>query len=589
MFHGSVLIATIVIGLVLAFVLGAIANRLRVSPIVGYLLAGVAVGPYTPGFVADQDFAGDLAEIGVILLMFGVGLHFSLKELLSVRNLAVPGALLQIVGAAGMGMGLGWALGWTPGAGLVLGLALSVASTIVLTRALQERRLLETRWGHISVGWLIVEDLVMVLVLVLLPPLAGVLKGAAATGPSGSELGLAILVTVGKIAAFIALMLVVGRRAIPWLLHHIAHTGSRELFRLAVLAVALGVAYVAALLFGASIALGAFIAGMVMSESNLSQQAAEELLPLRDAFAVLFFVSVGMLFDPAIVIEHPAPLAAALAIVLVGRPAIAYGIVKTFRHTEATALNIGTSRAQIGEFSFILAGLGVAYGILPPFGRDIVLAVAMVTILVNPLSFPAAERIRAWRERRAGAAGPSAPAPPPAPEDVAPPLPQSVLEGHIILVGYGRVGRLVGEACVARAIPHLVIEEKEELLAMLAADGVETLPAAGATAAELLAAANVGAARTLFVAIPNSFEAGQYVEQARAANPSLLIVARAHHDDEVTYLAKLGADDTIMGEREIARAMIARALDPPSDVGDGDAGQRGEAGAHVGRDDVGVG
>ncbi len=559
MFHGSPLISTIVIGIVLAFVLGAVANRLRVSPLVGYLLAGVAVGPHTPGFVADLEFATELAEIGVILLMFGVGLHLSLKDLLAVRNIAIVGALLQIAAATLMGMGLAWTLGWPPGAGLVLGLALSVASTIVLTRALQERRLLETRWGHISVGWLVVEDLVMVLVLVLLPPLAGVLNGTEALGDGYGEIGIIVALTVGKVTAFIVLMLVIGRRAIPWLLHQMAHSGSRELFRLGVLAVALGVAYVAALLFDASIALGAFIAGLVMSESTLSQQAAEESLPLRDAFAVLFFVSVGMLFDPAIVLDRPGPLAGALAIVLIARPAAAFALVRAFRYPASTAVNIAASRSQIGEFSFILVGLGVALEILPPFGRDIVLAVAMISILLNPLTFVAVERARPWLERHT-VATPLPGTPPPEPEDVPAPLPQSELAGHVVIVGYGRVGGLVGAACRERAVAHVVIEEKEELLTSLALDGQDTIAARGATTEKLLAAANIGAARTLFVAIPNSFEAGQYVDQARRANPSLLVIARAHHDDEVDYLTRLGADATIMGEREIAEAMIARAF-----------------------------
>src|SRR5512138_2070306 len=322
------LIATIALGLVLAFVLGAVAQKLRISPLVGYLVAGVAVGPHTPGFVADQSLAGELAEIGVILLMFGVGLHFSLKDLLSVRFIAIPGAVGQMAVATLLGVGLAMALGWPLGAGIVFGLALSVASTVVLLRALQERHLIETERGRIAVGWLIVEDLAMVLALVLLPALAGLLRdGPDAAAPNAQQIATTLAITFGKVAAFVALMLVVGRRVIPWLLHYVAHTGSRELFRLAVLAIALGVAFGAAALFDVSFALGAFFAGVVLAESELSHQAANESLPLRDAFAVLFFVSVGMLFDPAMVLREPLPLLAVLFIILIGKSVAAFLIV----------------------------------------------------------------------------------------------------------------------------------------------------------------------------------------------------------------------------------------------------------------------
>src|ERR1700754_1123820 len=336
--HDTPLIATIVAGLGLAFVFGALANRFRIPPLVGYLVAGVLVGPNTPGFVADAGLANELAEIGVILLMFGVGLHFSLKDLLSVRAIAVPGAIVQIGFATLLGVGLAWLLGWSMGAGLVFGLALSVASTVVLLRALQERRLIETERGRIAVGWLIVEDLAMVLALVLLPALAGVLGGAPQADdhasllslPASYGIGGVVGITLAKVVAFVAVMLVVGRRVIPWILNYVAHTGSRELFRLAVLAIALGVAFGAAKLFGVSLALGAFFAGMIMSESELSQRAAEESLPLRDAFAVLFFVSVGMLFDPMTIVNDPLPLLATLAIIVVGKSAAAFLIVRAF-------------------------------------------------------------------------------------------------------------------------------------------------------------------------------------------------------------------------------------------------------------------
>ena len=361
------LIATIVAGIVLAFIFGTIAQRFRISPLVGYLVAGVAVGPFTPGFVADAGLAAELAEIGVILLMFGVGLHFSLDELLAVRKIAIPGAIVQITAATVMGIGLAMALGWSIPAGIVFGLALSVASTVVLLRALEERRLLQTDRGHIAVGWLIVEDLVMVFVLVLLPALAEAYAGGT---PSLQGIASAVVLTLVKASSFVAVMLVIGRRAIPWILHYVAHTGSRELFRLAVLAIALGVAYGAAMLFGVSFALGAFFAGMIMSESELSQSATQEALPLRDAFAVLFFVSVGMLFEPAIVLREPLPLLATLLIIVFGKSIAAYVIVRAFGHSTGTALTISASLAQIGEFSFILASLGVALQLLPDEGRD---------------------------------------------------------------------------------------------------------------------------------------------------------------------------------------------------------------------------
>jgi CPA2 family monovalent cation:H+ antiporter-2 len=353
--HHTPLIATIVGGLVAAFALGALAQRLKLSPLVGYLMAGVLVGPFTPGYVADQGIANELAEIGVILLMFGVGLHFSLKDLLSVRKIAVPGALVQMTVATLLGMGLAAILGWPMISGFVFGLALSVASTVVLLRALQEHRLVQTDRGKIAVGWLIVEDLAMVLALVLLPALAGALKaGEGAVDPMTAwvaPLGFTVL----KVGGFVAFMLIVGRRVVPWLLHYVAHTGSRELFRLAVLAIALGVAFGAASLFGVSFALGAFFAGMILAESELSQRAAEETLPLRDAFAVLFFVSVGMLFNPFVVLENPWTVLAVLGIIIVGKSLAALAIIKAFGRSNTTAVTVAASLAQIGEFSFILA------------------------------------------------------------------------------------------------------------------------------------------------------------------------------------------------------------------------------------------
>ena len=533
----SPLIAVIVIGLGLAFVLGTLAHRLKLPPLVGYLLAGVAVGPFTPGLVVDTHLTLQLADIGVILLMFGVGLHFAPADLLKVKAVVLPGAMLQMALITLLGVGAGLAFGWPWEQGLVFGLCLSVASTVVVMRALQDRRLTETGRGRIAIGWLVVQDLLTVLVLVVLPPLAGTLKGAAV------EPGLllrALGLTFGKLALFAALMLVIGRRVIPALLHYIAHTGSRELFRLAVLSVALGVAFAAAYLFGVSIALGAFFAGMILSGSALSQRAAEESLPLRDAFAVLFFVSVGMLFNPRVIVEEPVALAATFAIVMAGGGA-AYLLLRLFGVKAIGALIIAVSLTQIGEFSFILADLGIGLGVLSERARDLILGASILSILLNPILFAGAARQEVSQKSTAE------------PDLPKPMLEPTLLTGHAVLVGYGRVGRLIADG-VKGVLPLLVIEE--------GAVGVPDVEHIRGNAArqDVLAAANLPGARILFVAIPEAFEAGQIVQQARKANPALPIVARAHFDAEVEHLQAYGATKVIMGEREIAEAMLHFAL-----------------------------
>jgi CPA2 family monovalent cation:H+ antiporter-2 len=548
--HNTPLIATLAIGLGLAFVFGVLAHRLKISPLVGYLLAGVAVGPFTPGIVADQDMANQLAEIGVILLMFAVGLHFSLKDLMAVWRVAVPGSLGRLAGATLMGIGLAWMFGWSLGAGLVFGLALSVASTVVLVRALQERRIADTERGHIAMGWLIVEDLATIIVLVLLPALAPALKGDA--GASAGELGVIILITFAKVGAFIAIMVVGGRRVIPWIMHYAAHTGSRELFRLAVYALALGVAFAASELFGVSFALGAFLAGMVMAESQLSQRAAEEALPLRDAFAVLFFVSVGMLFNPGIVMTAPFGVLAVLAIIVVGKSAVAFAILRAYGQDRGTALSISASLAQIGEFSFILVGLGAALGLLPPQGRDLVLAGAILSILINPVLFGLAER---WRSAQLHPRPQAAPTPLPDPLAMRISVPMTALDDHDVVIGYGRVGSLVTAGLRAVGRPVLVLGDTEDSVTAARAAGVETVQG-NAADSTVLAAANLVAARRLFVTVPEVFEAGQVVQQARAANPALEILARAHSEAGVEHLIRLGADRVIMAEREVAHRML---------------------------------
>ncbi|MGY8524035.1 cation:proton antiporter domain-containing protein [Paracidovorax citrulli] len=394
MHHATPLISTIVGGIVLAFVLGALVTRLKMPPLIGYLCAGVVVGPHTPGYTADQALAPELAELGVILLMFGVGLHFSIRDLMSVRRIAIPGAVAQIGIATLLGMVVAWGFGWSWGQGFVYGLALSVASTVVLLKALQDRDIVETEQGRIAVGWLVVEDLAMVLALVLLPALAGLLMppGGAGTdttvpAASASEIALAVALTLGKVGAFVAVMLVIGRRVIPWMLERIVWTGNRELFRLGVLATALGVAFGAYWMFGVSFALGAFFAGMVLAESEFSHRAAEESLPLRDAFSVLFFVSVGMLFDPMVLLRDPWGVLATVSIIVVGKSLAALFIVRMFGYSNVTGMTIAASLAQIGEFSFILASLGVFLQILPERAQSLILAGALLSIVLNPLLF----------------------------------------------------------------------------------------------------------------------------------------------------------------------------------------------------------
>ncbi|MCW5647518.1 MAG: Kef family K(+) transporter [Sphingopyxis sp.] len=540
--HDTTLIGTIVAGLGVAFLMAALAQRLRISPIAGYLLAGILVGPFTPGFVADTGLAMQLAEIGVILLMFGVGLHFSLKDLLSVRKIAVPGAIAQIAVAWALGIMLGLWLGWSIEGSAVFGLALSVASTVVLLRALQVRDMVETEKGRIAVGWLIVEDLVMVLALVLLPAMFG---DRGDTGGGDGLLQSAAIVLL-KVVGFVAFMFVVARRILPWVLHWVAHTGSRELFRLAVLAIALGVAFGAAVIFDVSFALGAFFAGMILGETQLSRRAAEETLPLRDAFAVLFFVSVGMLFDPNVLVEQPGPVLATVAIIVVGKSLAAFALVRAFGHTNQTALTVSVSLAQIGEFSFILAGLGVGLQVLPETGRDLILAGALLSILVNPILFTlAVKRIRADAAPEPAAAGEAeAPAP---------------CNAGVVLIGYGRVGSHIGGLICGRGEGLTVIEDQKDMAAAARAAGA-TVIVGDATKESVLRQAGLDEASTLLIAIPEGVEAGAIVRRARAINPKLVIVARAHSDEEVDDLVRRGADHVVMAERETAARMAERAM-----------------------------
>lgn len=540
--HHTPLIGTIVAGLVVAFLMGALAHRLKVSPLVGYLMAGVIVGPFTPGYVANTNLANELAEIGVILLMFGVGLHFSFRDLLSVRKIAIPGAIGQIAVATLLGMGLASLFGWNLMAGFVFGLALSVASTVVLLRALEGHKIVQTHRGRIAVGWLIVEDLVMVLALVLLPVLARIMNEASGAGIEAIVQPLAT--TAVKIAGFMALMLLVARKLIPLALHWVVHTGSRELFRLAVLAIALGVAFGAALAFDVSFALGAFFAGMILGETPLSRQATVETLPLRDAFAVLFFVSVGMLFNPMIVVEHPLPLLGTVGIILLGKSLAAYLIVRVFGHDNRTALTVAASLAQIGEFSFILVTLGTRLDVLPSEGRDLIMAGAIISIFLNPFIFS----LIATRHKEDGSAQ-------------AEPIVPRTTKGHIILIGYGRIGSRIAAELQRSDQPFVIIEDQQDIALRATQDGHKVVPG-NALDTRTLEAAGIEQAGRLLIAIPEGFEGGAIVERVNTLNPGLEVIARAHSDAEVAHLEQLGVRDVVTGEREISARMLSLASRP---------------------------
>jgi monovalent cation:H+ antiporter-2, CPA2 family len=560
--HDVPLITTIAAALGLALIMGFVAARLKLPALVGYLIAGIIIGPATPGFVADVELSNQLAEIGVMLLMFGVGLHFSLNDLLAVRRIALPGAIVQIAVATLFGIGVTALWGWSLAAGVVFGLALSVASTVVLLRALEDRGVLESVNGRIAVGWLVVEDLVMVLVLVLLPPLSVWLGGNSAVpaeGTADQSLLTTLVLTLGRVSVFIALMLVVGRRLFPWLLWQIARTGSRELFTLCVIAAAVGIAYGSAELFGVSFALGAFFAGMVMRESPLSYRAAEESLPLRDAFSVLFFVSVGMLFDPNVIINQPLKLLEVLAIIVFGKSLAAFFLVLLFRYPLNTALTVSASLAQIGEFSFILASLGVSLGLLPTEGQSLILAGAIISIALNPLVFRAIDPAQVWIRARSKLAQTLE-----RPDDPLAVLPMTVdlnrLTGQVVLVGYGRVGRRIGEALTANGISFVVAEENREIVEKLRESGV---PAVSGDASEptVLIQAHVHRARMLVIATPDTLDVRRMIEIARTVNPRIETVVRTHSEEEAVLLEKENAGKVFLGEHELAIAMTRYVLE----------------------------
>ena len=557
--HNISLITTIAAGFGIALILGFIAERIKVPALVGYLLAGIIIGPGTPGFVADVGLASQLSEIGVMLLMFGVGLHFSLQDLLAVRRIAVPGAILQMSLATLLGMPFAWWWGWSWGSGLVFGVSLSCASTVVLLKALEARGVLESMNGRIAVGWLVVEDLATVLVLVLLPPLAGVLGGTG--GPAGAAtdgIWTTIGLTLAQVAAFVAIMLVIGRRLLPWVLWQVARTGSREMFTLSVIAIAIGIAYGASELFHVSFALGAFFAGMVMRESEFSHRAAQESLPLRDAFSVLFFVSVGMLFDPAILHAQPVHVLGVVAIIIVGKSAVALALVLAFRYPLNTAMIVSASLAQIGEFSFILAGLGLTLGLLPQEGMSLVLAGALMSIALNPLLFAGIEPLRRWILARSEFARNLEQR-----EDPYAELPMSTerkyLEGQVVLIGYGRVGRRIATALEARGIPYVVAEQNREVVEDLRKKGIAAV-SGDASEPAVLIQAHIANAAMLVIATPDPLNVRQMADIARTLNPEIEIVVRTHSEEESQLLRKDGVGTVFFGEEELAKGMTSHVL-----------------------------
>lgn len=550
MSHTLPLITTIATALGMALLLGFIAARFKLPALVGYLLAGVLIGPFTPGFVADPHIASELAEMGVMLLMFGVGLHFSLRDLLGVKNIALPGAVLQIAVATALGAGIATMWGWNLGGALVFGLALSVASTVVLLRALEARGILESVNGRIAVGWLIIEDLAMVLVLVLLPGLAELLNGK----PNSGELWISLGFTLFKVSAFIAFMLVVGRRVFPIVLWQIARTNSRELFTLCVVAAAVSIAYAAAKLFGVSFALGAFFAGMVMRESEFSHRAAEESLPLREAFAVLFFVSVGMLFDPTVLVKHPLQLLAVVGIIIFGKSIAAAALVLAFRYPLNTALIVSASLAQIGEFSFILAGLGVSLGFLPVEGQSLILAGALISIALNPLLFALIQPLQKWLQSHPALARLLERSGDPLAE-----LPmctdEKYLSGQVVLVGYGCIGSRLGQSMTLHGIPFVVVEQNRELVKSLRARGFAAV-SGNAVVPSVLIQAHIARASMLIITIPDTFSLKRMLRTAKRLNPQIEIVVRTNNEQEAALLNnRKSIGRVFLGEEELAKSM----------------------------------
>jgi CPA2 family monovalent cation:H+ antiporter-2 len=561
--HNITVITTIAAAFIAALCLGFLAEKIKVPALVGYLVAGIVIGPANPGFSVDTDIAAQLSDIGIMLLMFGVGLHFSPSELFSVKRVAVPGALIQMAVTTSMGAGIAWVWGWGLAPSLIFGLCLACASTVVLLKSLEVRGELDSMGGRIAVGWLVVQDLVTVLVLVLLPPFAEIIGGTKATTAAVSTGSTSLWLTVGYtlllVGAFVALMFIVGKRVLPWLLWQVAKTGSRELFTLAVVTTAIGIALGATTFFNVSFALGAFVAGTVMRESEFSHRAAEETLPLRDAFSVLFFVSIGMMVDPSIFLDQPGRILVVMMVVMFVNFASAVAIVIANRYPLSTALSIGASLGQIGEFSIILAGLALALGIIQSEVMNLVLAAVLLSIAFNTLLFKAVEPARRWVLSRSAVARRLDQR-----QDPTAALPMSTdrkyLEGQLVLVGYGRVGKRIGQALVERSIPYVIIEQSRERVEALREEGFAAVSGNAGDPAVLIQS-HIAKAAMLVIATPDTVHVRKMVETARLLNPGIEIIVRTHSEDESELFAADGFGKIFFGEEELAKGMVRHIFD----------------------------
>lgn len=558
--HDVGLIAILAAGFGLALVMGFAVTFLKMPPLVGYLLAGVLIGPATPGFVADASLSMQLAEIGVMLLMFGVGLHFSINDLLAVKKIAIPGALFQMLVATALGFVVATYWGWPLLGSIIFGLSLSVASTVVLLRALEAKGLLETSNGRIAVGWLVVEDLVMVLALVLLPVLGGLFQNEVnqSSATNMNELLQVIGITLAKVAAFIILMLVVGKRLLPKILWMVAKNGSRELFTLAVIASAIGIAFLAAKIFDVSFALGAFFAGMMLGESKLSQRAADESLPLRDAFAVLFFVSVGMLFNPEILWQEPLKLLIIVFIIMFGKTLAAMALVLLFRYPLNTAVTVGISLAQIGEFSFILAGMGLSMSLISNDAHSLILAGAIISIALNSFLFDSISPLMEWARKRSALARKL--------DQRIDPLAllpantqQSLLKGQVVVVGHGRVGKSIVTQLKEQKIPCVVAEKDRSIVEELRKDGTAAV-SGDASDPFVLIQAHIANAAILVIASQDSLDISKMIETARTLNPKIIIFIRARSSEEIQLYDKEGWGKSFTPETELANRFYVEIL-----------------------------
>jgi monovalent cation:H+ antiporter-2, CPA2 family len=561
--HNITVITTIAAAFIAALCLGFLAEKIKVPALVGYLVAGIVIGPGTPGYIADTNIAAQLSEIGIMLLMFGVGLHFSPSELLSVKRVAVPGALIQMAVTTSVGAGIAWFWGWGLAPSVIFGLCLACASTVVLLKSLEVRGELDSMGGRIAVGWLVVQDLVTVLALVLLPPFAAIIGGTKATTAAVSTGSTSLWLTVGHtlllVGAFVALMFIVGKRLLPWLLWQVAKTGSRELFTLAVVTTAIGIALGATAFFNVSFALGAFVAGTVMRESEFSHRAAEETLPLRDAFSVLFFVSIGMMVDPSIFLDQPGRILVVVMVVMFVNFASAVAIVIANRYPLSTALSIGASLGQIGEFSIILAGLALGLGIIQSELMNLVLAAVLLSIAFNTLLFKAVEPARRWVLSRSAVARRLDQR-----QDPTAALPMSTdrkyLEGQLVLVGYGRVGKRIGQALVERSIPYVIVEQSRERVEALREEGFAAVSGDLGDPGVLIQA-HIAKASMLVIATPDTVHVRQMIETARLLNPSIEVIVRTHSEDESELLAADGFGKIFFGEEELAKGMVRHIFD----------------------------